>query len=158
MSAKAYIETSVISLLTARPSRDLIVAAMQEATCEWWETKRLDVGCYVSELVLDEAAAGDADAARRRLAAVTEFEILLVNDTVRNVAAHLLNQAGLPPEVTDDVLHIAVSAVYGMNYLVTWNCAHIANPHWQPRIAAVIMELGFVPPVICTPQALLEGE
>jgi len=81
-----------------------------------------------------------------------------MNVTVKHVARELLVRTGFPYRVTDDLIHIAVAAVYGMDYLLTWNCAHVANPHWQPKIAAVVLDLGYAVPVICTPQALLEGE
>ena len=158
MKKKVYIETSVISYLCARPSRDLVVAAMQRTTLEWWEKERVRYDCYVSELVLQEIAGGDLEAAAKRLTAVTELEELPLNDTVKKVARELLVRTGFSQGVMDDLAHIAVAAVYGMDYLLTWNCAHIANPHWQPQVVDVLLDLGYTTPVICTPQALLEGE
>jgi hypothetical protein len=158
MKEKVYIETSVISYLCSRPSRDLVVSANQEVTREWWEKERARYDCYVSALVLEEASSGDADAAAKRKRAVAELKELAVNTASAAVARELLVRSGFPPKVTDDLAHVAVAAVYGMDYLLTWNCAHIANPHWQPRVAAVLTELGYAAPVICTPQALLEGE
>ncbi|MCF7837917.1 MAG: type II toxin-antitoxin system VapC family toxin [Candidatus Marinimicrobia bacterium] len=158
MKARIYIETSVISNLCARPSRDLIVAANQEITREWWERDRGRYDCYVSALVLDEASSGDVCAAAKRRAVIAELKELAMDAATVGVARELLIRTRLPKRVTDDLAHIATAAVYGMDYLLTWNCAHIANPHWQPRVAAVLRELGYDGPMICTPQALLEGE
>jgi len=158
MKEKVYIETSVISYLCSRPSRDLVAAAMQQTTQDWWEKDRSRYDCYVSELVLQEVLGGDPEAAAKRAAVVTELEELPLNDTVKHVARELLAKTGFPQGVTDDFVHIALAAVYGMDYLLTWNCAHIANPHWQSKIATVLLELGYAVPVLCTPQALLEGE
>ena len=158
MNQKVYIESSVVSYLCARPSRDIIVAAMQQTTHEWWENERGRYDCYVSELVRQEVAGGDPEAAAKRLAAVMALEELPLNETVKQVARTILTRSGFSKGVAEDIAHIAVTAVYGLDYLVTWNCAHIANPHWQPKIAAVLLDLGYAVPVICTPQALLEGE
>ena len=158
MKAKVYIETSVISYLCARPSRDLVVAANQEITREWWGRERARYECYVSALVMEEASSGDADAAAKRHAVLAELKELAIDAATVAVARELLARTGLPKRVTDDLAHIATAAVYGMDYLLTWNCAHIANPHWQPKVVAVLNELGYNAPVICTPQALLEGE
>ena len=122
-----YIETSVISYLTARPSRDLIVAAHQEITREWWESRRLDFEVFVSGFVLEEATQGDADAARRRMDVVAALDELLVNDEVERLAEVLLIEGALPKQARYDALHIAVAAVNGVDYLLTWNCKHIAN-------------------------------
>jgi predicted nucleic acid-binding protein len=158
MKETVYIETSVISYLCARPSRDLVVAANQEITREWWERDRHRYECYVSALVLEEASSGDTAAASRRRSAIADVKELVVDSASAEVARELLARTGLPKRVTDDLAHIATAAVYGMDYLLTWNCAHIANPHWQPKVIAVLRELGYECPVICTPQALLEGE
>ncbi|OGV67095.1 MAG: hypothetical protein A2498_01785 [Lentisphaerae bacterium RIFOXYC12_FULL_60_16] len=158
MKAKVYIETSVISYLCARPSRDLIVAANQEVTREWWERERGRYDCYVSALVIEEASSGDTKAATIRRTVIAELREVAVDTASREVARELLARTGFPPRVTDDLAHIATAAIYGMDYLLTWNCAHIANPHWQPKVVAALRDLGYECPVICTPQALLEGE
>lgn len=157
MKEKVYIETSVISYLCSRPSRDLIVAASQEVTQEWWDMERSRYDCYVSELLLEEAGSGDPEAAAKRLNLANALAILPVNDKVKNVARELLKRTGFPEGVADDITHIAITAFYGIDYLLTWNCSHIANPHWQARIVKVLLDLGYEAPVMCTPQALLEG-
>lgn len=158
MKEKVYIETSVISYLCGRTSRDLIVAANQEVTREWWDTERVHYECFVSEYVMHEAEAGDPDAAAKRQSVIAHLSELNVDMIVADVAAELLSRTGFPKKVADDLSHIAVAAVYGMDYLLTWNCTHIANPHWLPKITAILEELGYRAPVICTPLALLEGE
>ncbi|NQU40862.1 MAG: type II toxin-antitoxin system VapC family toxin [Lentisphaerae bacterium] len=158
MKEKVYIETSVISYLCSRPSRDLVVAANQEVTREWWNGARSHYDCFVSELLLEEAGEGDPEAAAKRLGLANELAILPVNDRVKEVAREILSRTGFPEGVADDITHIAITAVYGIDYLLTWNCAHIANPHWLPRLVTALSELGYEAPVMCTPQALLEGE
>ncbi|OGV65717.1 MAG: hypothetical protein A3K19_25840 [Lentisphaerae bacterium RIFOXYB12_FULL_65_16] len=155
---KVYIETSVVSYLCARPSRDLIVAANQEMTHEWWETRRQRYDLFVSEFVHAEIADGDPDAARKRQETVAGIAVLAASDAALDLALEISRQAGLPASVADDVAHIAVATAHGMDYVLTWNCAHIANPHWQTRIARVIRGAGYLMPVMCTPQAMLEGE
>jgi hypothetical protein len=131
---------------------------MQETTCEWWEIQRREYDCYVSNLVLAEIAEGDGEAASRRLDAVRGIPVLAATAESQSLVHDIMNQTGLPSRVTDDIAHISIAAVYGIGYLVTWNCAHIANPHWVPKLAAVLLDLGYTMPTVCTPQALLEGE
>lgn len=158
MSERVYVETSVISYLCAPTSRDLVVAANQEVTREWWERERKQYEVYVSVFVIEEIGAGDADAARRRLAAVQNIPILAVNDTALAVSVDLMKTLRLPVHLADDIAHIAVAAAHGMDFLITWNCAHIANPRWQSPIRERILAAGLSAPTICTPQTLLEGE
>jgi predicted nucleic acid-binding protein len=152
---KVYIETSIPSYLTARPSRDLIIAGNQKSTKTWWWRRR-DFDLFVSVLVLDEAAAGDPSAAAERLKALAGIPEIEITEDVAALAARLLDQVSLPDKALVDALHIATAAVGGMDYLLTWNCAHIANPAFRSRIEAVIRFVGREPPIICTPQELLE--
>jgi hypothetical protein len=154
---KVYVETSVVSYLCSRPSRDLVVAAMQQMTREWWETHRRRYDCFVSDVVIEEIGHGDKDAAARRQPATAGLAVLAVNDAVVRLADHLMKQSKLPPDREDDVLHVAIATVHGMDYLLTWNCAHIANPHWLKKFDQIIRKQGYAMPLVCTPQALLEG-
>lgn len=154
MKPTVYLETSVISYLAARPSRDLIVAAHQQISQEWWEA-RPAWALSISSLVIAESRAGDPGAAQRRLALLDGIPLLHLNDAAIDLAEHLLNQLALPARAKDDALHIAVATVHGMDYLLTWNCAHIANARQRPHIEAVCLTLGYRPPVICTPEELL---
>lgn len=155
---KVYIETSVISYLCARPSRDLVVAANQEVTREWWEKERPRYKLFISQLVTAEIRAGDEDAAAKRIKAVKGIEVLTANHESEDLAGKLMQEATLPSRVGDDIAQLAVAAVYRMDYLLTWNCAHIANPHWLKKIEGIVVNAGFNMPVVCDPQALLEGE
>jgi predicted nucleic acid-binding protein len=158
MKEKVYIETSVVSYLCSRPSRDLIVAANQEVTQEWWRDERRSYELFVSEFVLSEIMAGDRDAAVKRQEAVQDIAILTANEKSERLAVEIMRQAKLPVSVVDDVAHVSIASVHGMEYLLTWNCAHIANPHWLGKLSRIIVVHGYEMPVVCTPQALLEGK
>lgn len=153
MGAKVYIETSVVSYLTALPSRDLVVAAHQQLTHAWWTTKDA-FELYVSEAVLAEAGAGDPSAAARRLAAVGALPVLAINNEAADLAAHLVEAGILPRKAFVDALHVAAAAVHGMDFLLTWNCAHIANARVRAKVEEQCRSLGLQPPTICTPEEL----
>jgi predicted nucleic acid-binding protein len=156
MKPRVYIETSIPSYLTARRSRDLIAAANQELTQEWWETRKNDFELAISEFVSREAAAGDPDAARNRLAALVGIPELNITDEVDQLAQILMEKVPLPEKAQLDALHIAVATVHGIDYLLTWNCTHINNAELRPKIEAICRLQGYEPPIICTPQELLK--
>ncbi|MBM3884086.1 MAG: type II toxin-antitoxin system VapC family toxin [Verrucomicrobia bacterium] len=155
MKARLYLETTVPSYLTAWPSRDLIRASHQQITREWWENRRADFQVFISQLVLDEAAAGDPVAARERLTALKELPQLDINDDVAALAEALVAALALPAKAGTDAAHIALAAVHGMHFLLTWNCAHIANAEMSATIGSVCRDHGFTAPVICTPEELM---
>ena len=152
---KVYVETSVVSYLTALGSRDLVLVAHQEVTRAWWAA-RGSFDIYISQLVLDEAAAGNVEAAARRLAVLGAAPLLDVTEEATSLAARLLADGGLPAKARLDALHVAVATVHGMDYLLSWNCTHIANAILRGRIEAICRISGFAPPVICTPLELVE--
>jgi hypothetical protein len=156
MKPKAYLETTIVSYLTARPSRDLITAANQQMTHDWWHDHRGQFALYVSQFVIEEASAGDPEAAKRRLTVLEELPPLDVTDAVQQLAQELLAHVPLPANAQVDALHIAVATVHGMDYLVTWNCTHIANATLRHRIEAICRAAGYEPPTICTPQEFME--
>jgi predicted nucleic acid-binding protein len=158
MKEKVYIETSVISYLCSRPSRVLVVAANQEVTREWWEKERGRYDLFVSQFVTAEIRAGDEEAAAKRVKAIEGVMVLQANEASELLAREIIRQATLPTSVGDDVAHVATATVYGMDYLLTWNCAHIANPHWLKKMSDIVATQGYQMPVVCNPQALLEGE
>jgi len=158
MKESVYIETTIISYLTAWLSRDLIRAAHQQITQEWWHNRCSDFEIYVSEFVIVEASAGDSDAAGERLEALEGIPLLDVNSNVENLAKKLIEEKALPAKAVTDALHIAVAAVHGVNYLLSWNCKHIANAEMQSAIEEVCAENGFRCPKICTPEELLGGK
>jgi predicted nucleic acid-binding protein len=156
MSAKAkvYLETTVVSYLTARQARDPIVVAHQAVTHRWWRRrKRFDL--YCSQIVVREAAEGDAHAAQRRIAVLKGVPALEINDAVKALAAAVAEASALPKKATEDALHIALATVHGMDYLLTWNCKHIANAEIRNVVAAVAYDHGYGVPVICTPEELM---
>lgn len=156
MKPRLYIETSIPSYLTARRSRDLIATANQELTQEWWETRKDDFYLVISEFVLREASAGDPIAASNRLASIAGIPELNVTDEVGELARMLIEQIPIPKKAQLDAFHIAIAAVHGIDYLLTWNCTHINNAEFRPRIEAICRSQGFEPPIICTPQELLK--
>jgi predicted nucleic acid-binding protein len=153
MKAKVYIETSIVSYLTARPSRDVVQAAHQKLTRTWWEG-RAQFSLFVSEVVLREASAGDPKAAARRLNELEGVAVLGVSEEATNVAEALLLGGGLPRRAELDAFHIAVAAAHGMDFLLTWNCKHIANATMRGKIEKLCRSAGFEPPIICTPEEL----
>ena len=155
MKPKAYLETTVVSYLTARASRDLIVAAHQKLTRVWWERRRKRFDLYGSQLVIREAAAGDKRAARRRLEVLEPLPLLEITDAAGQLARDLVAEAPIPKKASEDALHIALATVHGMDYLLTWNCKHIANAEIRNAVTAVCSVHGYHPPVICTPEELM---
>ena len=147
----------MISYLASRPARDLIVAAHQELTRDWWEERSGDFELVVSELVQQEAGAGDPDASRSRLAVLEGIAILALSDEAVSLAEHLVDVGPIPREAAADALHIAVAAVNGIDYPLTWNCKHLANASLRVQIAALLEDAGYACPVICTPEELMEG-
>lgn len=154
----AYIETSVVSYYTARRSRDLIVAAHQEITYAWWDGHLHEYSAYVSQMVLEEIRRGDPAAAAGRLAAVSGLRILQTSSEIEPLAASYLTELRLPQDALYDTLHIALASIHGLDYLVTWNCRHIANAHLRRRLAEINVRLGVSTPIICTPEELLDDD
>lgn len=155
LKPKVYIETSIPSYLTARRSREIVIAGKQLATMDWWE-RRGDFELFISVFVLEEVSAGDADAARQRLQALNGISEIEITEEVEVIAERLLSHGSLPAKARIDALHIAMATIGGIDYLLTWNCAHIANPAFRAKIESVIRSFGYKPPVICTPHELLE--
>ena len=155
MPPKVYIETTIPSYLTARSSRDLIIAGHHQLTREWWESQRGEFDLNVSQFVIQECSAGDPAMAKRRLEILAGITILPISPEVIPLAEILINKGPLPRKAEIDAVHISVAATTGMDYLLTWNCKHIANARMQDAIRKLCTEAGFKPPVICTPEELL---
>ena len=156
MKPSVYIETSVISYLTNRPALDVITAGHQATTCQWWEEQRSKYDVVVSQFVLDEAASGDSVAAAKRVATLAGIKRLNVQrPEITRLAQALLFQRALPQKAFVDALHIAVSAVSGVEILLTWNFKHIANGAMMSRIERVCSEAGYRCPRLLTPLQLL---
>ncbi len=157
MKPTVYIETTVVSYHVARPSRDLIVAAHQQITQEWWERRLADCHGFISELVIQEASQGDSAAVAQRLAALEGFAVLSITSEAEQLAATYLANIPLLESAIRDALHLAVASVSGMEYLATWNCAHIARAEVRQAVRRQNDELGLDTPTICTPEELLGG-
>jgi hypothetical protein len=157
MKRKVYIETSVVSYLTARPSKNVIEAGHQQSTYQFWG-RWDDFDLFVSELVLTECAAGDPEAASKRLAALQGIRLLDVAPYSIELAKDLVNAGIVPEKASEDALHISIATVHFADYLLTWNCRHIANPEIQARIAENFQRKGLFLPFICTPEELIGGE
>jgi predicted nucleic acid-binding protein len=155
MSETVYVETSIIGYLTARTSKNLILTANVETTRRWWDNRRTQFDLYISQTVLDEVARGDAEIANSRLEMLSGFPLLEINEVVQDLAVQFLTRSNLPPKAADDALHIAASTVYGLDYLLTWNCKHIANAQIQKKLAQISLEAGYELPTICTPYELM---
>ena len=155
MTETVYVETSIVGYLSARSSNNLILMANVEATREWWDNRRSQFALYISQVVLDEVARGDRAIAAQRLEILRDFPLLEVEQAVQNLAAQFLRQSNLPLKAADDALHIAVATVYGLDYLLTWNCKHIANAQIQKKLAQISLNSGYELPIICTPYELM---
>lgn len=149
-----YIETTIVSYLVARPSRDLVLAAHQQLTREWWENRRTNFACFISDVVLDEARVGDAERAALRLQALEGYPRLAATPEAERLAAAFL-QSVLPPRAARDAAHLAIAAVGHVNYLLTWNCNHLANAQILDRLEPIAATAGFKLPRVCTPEELM---
>lgn len=156
MKTRVYVETSVVSYLTSRLSTDMIVAAHQDLTRKWWKERASHFEMLISELVHREVAAGDMMAASERLEAIAALEMLTVSEETALLAEHLVAKGPIPRQHIADALHIAVAAVNGIEYLLTWNCKHLANAVHRSRIERLVEEAGYACPIICTPEELME--
>jgi len=157
MKPTVYIETSVISYLTAKPSRDLVIAAHQQITLEWWETAMPNYEVFISPIVLDEASKGDLKAAGLRLEKISTLPLLEVVREVHDLAESYFTRIEIPEKARADAYHIALAAWHGIDYLVSWNCTHIANGRIRMVVEEINSERGIRTPVICTPEELMEG-
>lgn len=151
----AYVETSILSYLTALPTRDLLAAARQQLTHDWWDTRRARFELFVSPLVEQEIRRGDPDAARRRSEALNGLKSLEIVEEAYELASALIAESALPATAKNDAIHIALAAVHGMEYLLTWNCRHIDNAETKPVIRSVCGRHGYACPEICTPEELM---
>ncbi len=157
MKPKVYLETTIISYLAAKPSRDLIIAAHQELTNEWWENRRKQFDLFVSQLVIQESKAGDKNASQKRLSILESIPLLELNEDVASLARDLIKEKALPKKAVEDALHIAIAITHGVDYLLTWNCKHIANAEKQHSITTTCHKKDFEAPIICTPEELMGG-
>jgi predicted nucleic acid-binding protein len=150
-----YLETSFISYLVARPSRDVIVAGHQQTTQEWWDNRRSLFECSVSQVVIAEASAGDPTEIQKRLAIISGLPVLKATEEAEALAQAIMAAGMLPPDAVRDAAHVAVAAIHGIDYLLTWNCKHLANAQISRRIRLVCEKLKQRMPALCTPDELM---
>ncbi len=155
MSETVYIETSVIGYLTARSTKNLIIAANIEMTRDWWEGRRHLFELYISQVVVAEVARGDGEMAAKRLECIADLPLLEVTEAVDDLAAAFMARSNLPAKAGDDAIHIAIATVHRLNYLLTWNCKHIANAQIQTKLMDICADFGYRLPIICTPYELM---
>jgi predicted nucleic acid-binding protein len=153
-----YLETTILGYGASEPSRDLITAARQQITRDWLARAAHRYDLFVSQPVVREASAGDERAAGARLALIEGMPLLAVTDEAGALAAKLLDEGAVPRKATEDALHLALAAVHGIQFLLTWNVKHIANAAMRQAIERVCRESGFEPPVICTPEELEDDD
>ena len=156
MKPAVYIETTIISYLTARPSRNLIVAAHQQLTVEWWENVKPTVESFISPFVIQEASRGDKSAAQRRIEVISDLPVLELNDDIRELAAKYFVAINIPEKAKVDAFHLSVAVWHKMDYLLSWNCKHIASGRVRKTLQEVNEAIGIRTPVICTPEELME--
>lgn len=153
-----YIETSIVSYLRSRPSAQVVTVARQVLTRRWWDRERGNYQLITSQYVLDEAGRGNQDLAADRVANLHGIPLLDLPPDIPELASRLLSSAVLPPNARLDALHICASAFHGLDYLLTWNCSHIANARLLPRVRDVLLDLGYLLPTVCTPEEMLDDE
>ncbi len=158
MLHRVYIETTIVSYLTARPSRDVIVAGHQQSTHNWWDGQRTNYELCVSQLVFQEAGDGDPQAAQERLAVLAMMAVLEITEAALMLAEELVKVGALPTKAENDALHIAIAAVHRVPFLLTWNCRHLANATMRPQIENACDRKGFSAPIICTPEEMMKVE
>jgi len=155
MKPKVYLDTTIVSYLTAEPTRDVVQAAHQQLTREWWD-RRERFELFVSQAVLTEAADGNTKAATRRLAVLKDIPSLAVATEATDLAECFVRAQAMSQKAAVDALHVATAVVNGMDYVLTWNCTHIANAAIREKIERTCREAGDEPPIICTPEELME--
>ncbi len=150
-----YLETTFVSYLVARPSRDILVAAHQQTTQEWWADRRAQFECFISQIVIDEASLGDPNEIQKRLTIIGELPVLEADEEAESLTQAIVSSGVIPPRAVRDAAHIAIAAFHNIDYLLTWNCRHLANAQVMRRISLVCDRLGRRMPVICTPEELM---
>lgn len=153
-----YFETTIPSFLAARPSSNLVVAGKQEVTRQWWERRKEKYQLFLSQYVLDEASRGNTDAAKKRMEVLEGIDLLSVDEEVIRLAKVILSTGIIPMKASTDAGHIAVATRHGIDFIITWNCTHIANAEILSRINYIVSKEGYFLPIICTPDELFGGE
>ena len=151
---RIYIESTIPSYVVARPARDLLQAARQQTSKDWWELKRQQHELFTSEIVLAEIGEGEAAMAQQRLEVMDGIKILRLTDDTEALTQRILESGLLPPDADRDAAHIALATISEMDILLSWNCRHIANASIQARLRRLAGEMGLALPVLCTPDEM----
>lgn len=154
----AYIETTIPSYYTSCSARDIVQISRQSATKRWWDNGCSGFDLFTSQEVLDEAGRGDPEAASKRLEMLAEISVLEVTSEVERLARRLIDAGLVPASVASDAVHIATASAHRVDFLVTWNFKHIVNPFIRHRLRQEVSLIGYVLPVLCTPEELLNDE
>ena len=155
---RVYIETSIVSYLRQRASGQVITAARQLLTRRWWEEERSNYELVTSQYVIDEASDGDPQLALERLDTLDDIPLLQLGSEIDAIAKEIMTRAILPPKAQVDALHIATTVHHRIDYLLTWNCTHIANARILPRIHGLLSDLNCFIPIICTPEEMVDDD
>jgi hypothetical protein len=150
-----YLETTFISYLVSEPSRDLLVAAHQQTTQDWWHNRRSQFDCFISQVVIDEVSLGDPGEVQKRLAIIASMSALEITEGSEAIAQEILASGVLPPSAIRDAAHVAVATFHAVDYLLTWNCKHLANAQIARKMELVCTGMGYRMPSICTPEELM---
>lgn len=156
MKATVYIESTIVSYLVAKPSRDLIVAAHQQLTTEWWDLIRLQVDCFVSPFVIQEISAGDKEAANKRIRLIKNIPVLELNQEIQKLAQTYFDSLDIPGKARLDASHLATAVWHEIDYMLSWNCKHIVSGRVKMILEKINSELNIKTPVLCTPEELME--
>jgi len=157
MKEIVYIETTIVSYLVARPSRDLVLSAHQHITRDWWENERGKYLCIVSEEVMREVMRGENEMAQARINALEDMTIIGITPEVEALASTFMETGALPPGMRTDAIHLAAATISGSDYLLTWNCRHLANAHVLRRLQKEAERHAWMLPGVCTPMELMEN-
>lgn len=152
---KVYMETTIPSYLVSRPNRDIIILSHQEITKDWWENERSKYDLYLSEYVIEEISKGDEILSQKRIDLIKGIMLLEHNNEIETLAGQYLKYLELPKNAAIDMLHIAYSVYYEMDYLLTWNCKHLANAYLKVKLVKLNNKSGYKTPEICTPEQLI---
>ena len=158
LKEKVYIETTIVSYYTGRPSRDVIIAGRQEVTRDTWNQIANKFDRFISILVINEASRGDKEISQKRLEALKGMPVLGINEESEKLAEKIVLENAIAKEYPEDALHIALSAINGIDYLLTWNFSHINNAQMKYKIMKVVEKYGYICPIICTPDELIGEE
>jgi hypothetical protein len=156
MKQSVYIETTIVSYLAANLSRDIVVAAHQQITQEWWINVRPKLDCYISPFVIQESQRGDDEISKRRIKLLSGISVLEMNNKIEKMADIYFDKLKIPDKAQLDAAHLAVACYYKMDYLISWNCKHIVSARIRKELETINNGLQIFTPIICTPEELME--